>query len=157
MINGPCTDSTTTNTTQTQTGFIGTDFGDFSNLANVPLIGGLIASKSITTGVLHNEQGVFIPWKVICDKGQAYILQSCSILLDSNGNLTPQGDTAIGCIRNGLAVAAIGQKYNMLGLAQTVLNFAAGPTGCGGIVNLDTIKNAPDFENILNYLATLIP
>ena len=41
------------------------DFGDFSDLANIPLVGGMIASHSITTGILHNEQGVFIPWSVV--------------------------------------------------------------------------------------------
>src|SRR5437016_1096770 len=48
---------------QTST-FGGRDFGDFSDLRNIPIVGGIIASHSIATGVLHNEQGVFIPWKL---------------------------------------------------------------------------------------------
>ena len=68
--------------TQTQSqSFVGTDFGDFSNLAKIPIIGGLIASKSMHTGILHNEQGVVISWSTICNKGQAFILQSCNTLI----------------------------------------------------------------------------
>ena len=144
--------------TQTQTqsqSFVGTDFGDFSNLAKIPIIGGLIASQSMKTGILHNEQGVFISWSTICNKGQAFILQSCNTLIDSNGNLTPQGDTAVGCIRNGLAAAIYAQKHGIsLDLAKSVLNFAASLTGCSGIVNLDTIQNEPQFQNLLNIKAT---
>ena len=79
------------------------DFGDFSDLANIPLVGGMIASHSITTGILHNEQGVFIPWSVICAHGSQYLLKPCSSLVNPDGSLTSQGDTAVGCIRNGFA------------------------------------------------------
>jgi hypothetical protein len=47
------------------------DFGDFSDLANIPLVGGMIASHSVATHILHNEQGVFIPWSVICAQGSS--------------------------------------------------------------------------------------
>jgi hypothetical protein len=153
MINGPCTDSTTTNTTQTQTGFIGTDFGDLSNLASIPLIGGMIASHSKVTTILHNEQGVFLPWSFICNKGQSFILQSCSTLVNPDGSLTQAGDTAVGCIRNGIAAAVAAKQNNIpLGLLKGVLDFAAPLTGCGGIVNLDTIQNEPQFQSILNAI-----
>jgi hypothetical protein len=122
--------------------FIGKDFGDFSDLSNIPLVGGMIASHSIATGVLHNEQGVFIPWNLICQKGSQYLLESCATLVNPDGSLTAHGDTAVGCIRNGFAAAILGTK---LGLSfdqiKSALNFAAGATGCGGIVDLNQIQN----------------
>jgi hypothetical protein len=130
--------------------FIGKDFGDFSDLSNIPLVGGMIASHSIATGVLHNEQGVFIPWNLICQKGSQYLLESCATLVNPDGSLTAHGDTAVGCIRNGFAAAILGTK---LGLSfdqiKSALNFAAGATGCGGIVDLNQIQNSPDFQSLL--------
>jgi hypothetical protein len=133
--------------------FIGKDFGDLSDLSGIPIVGGMIASDSKITNILHNEQGVFLPWSFICNKGQAFILQSCSGLVNSDGSLTKAGDTAVGCIRNGIA-AVVGAKQNNipLDLVKSVLNFAAPLTGCGGIVNLDTIQNEPQFQSILNAI-----
>jgi len=133
--------------------FRGTDFGNLSDLASIPIVGGMIASHSKITNILHNEQGVFLPWSFICNKGQAFILQSCSGLVNSDGSLTKAGDTAVGCIRNGIA-AVVGAKQNNipLDLVKSVLNFAAPLTGCGGIVNLDTIQNEPQFQSILNAI-----
>ena len=71
------------------------DFGDFSDLANIPLVGGMIASHSVATHILHNEQGVFIPWSVICAQGSQYLLKPCSSLVNPDGSLTSQGDTAV--------------------------------------------------------------
>ena len=66
--------------------FVGQDFGD---LNNIPLVGGFIASKSVSTGILHNENGIFIPWSKICASGQQYLQQDCSQLVDqSTGVLT---------------------------------------------------------------------
>jgi hypothetical protein len=58
------------------------DFGDFSDLANIPLVGGIVASHSVATHILHNEQGVFIPWSVICAQGSQYLLKPCSSLVN---------------------------------------------------------------------------
>lgn len=130
--------------------FLDETFGDFSDLRNIPIVGGLIASHSIATGVLHNEQGVFIPWNVICQKGSQYLLESCATLLNPDGSLTAQGDTAVGCIRNGFAAAILGTK---LGLSfdqiKSALGFAAGASGCGGIVDLNQIQNSPDFQSLI--------
>ncbi len=142
--------SQTSTTTGTSQSFLGRDFGDFSNLSNIPLIGGLIASHSIATGVLHNEQGVFIPWNLICQKGSQYLLESCANLLNPDGSLTAKGDTAVGCIRNGFAAAILGTKLGLsFDAIKSALGFAAGATGCGGIVDLNQIQNSPDFQSLL--------
>lgn len=126
------------------------DFGDFSDLSNIPLVGGMIASHSITTGVLHNEQGVFIPWNVICQKGSQYLLESCATLVNPDGSLTAKGDTAVGCVRNGFAAAILATKLGMtFDQINSGLGFAAGATGCGGIVDLNQIQNSPDFQSLL--------
>lgn len=71
---------------QQSTAFTGTDFGDFSDLSNIPIIGGYLASQSIVTQVLHNEQGVFLPWSFICSHGQQFLLQPCSSFVNPDSH-----------------------------------------------------------------------
>jgi hypothetical protein len=47
------------------------------------------------TGVFHNENGVFIPWKTLCSASQSYLLESCGSLITPDGTLTSAGDTAV--------------------------------------------------------------
>jgi hypothetical protein len=118
--------------TQGTGSFVGQDFGNLSDLSNIPLIGGFIASKSVPTGILHNEYGIFIPWSKICAAGQQYLQKDCSQLVNSStGALTAEGDEAISCIRNGALIAALAEKHGMR--APSVLGLAAPIFGCGGI------------------------
>lgn len=112
----------------------------------------MIAQHSIHTGILHNENGVFVPWSFICDHTQQYLLQPCSTLINPDGSLNSQGEKAVGCIRNGFAGAVIGSKYLGLSFDQIkgILNGASGLTGCGGIVNLDQIPNSDMFQMLLS-------
>ena len=57
------------------------------------------------SGVYHNEKGVFVPWKTICNKTQQYLVESCDSLINSDGSLTSGGDRAVGCIWNGAIIA----------------------------------------------------
>jgi hypothetical protein len=133
------------------------DFGDFSDLANIPLVGGMIASHSVTTGILHNEQGVFIPWSVICTQGSQYLLKPCSSLVNPDGSLTSQGDTAVGCIRNGFAAATVATKYTLpFNLTKGILSGAAGLTGCGGIVDMSQIQNSDMLQYLLKTAASVL-
>lgn len=142
------TNMTTTSQPQTHTtgSFVGEDFGDFHN---IPLIGGLV---SRSTGVLHNEQGVFIPWKVMCPQVQQYLVEPCSSLMNPDGTLTSHGDREVGCIRNGLAIAiANAHTLNLpFGTLRGLLGGLAGATGCGGIVNLNQIQNTNIFQLLLH-------
>ena len=161
------------------------DFGDFSDLANIPIVGGIIASHSVTTHILHNEQGVFIPWSVICAQGSQYLLKPCNgsltsqgdtavgcirngfafvicaqgsqyLLKPCNGSLTSQGDTAVGCIRNGFAAAAVATMFNVpFDTIKNALKGFAGLTGCGGIVDMDQIQNATELQYLLHAAASL--
>jgi hypothetical protein len=137
-----------TTTTNQQPAFIGKDFGDFTD---IPIVGGTIGNHQ--TGVLHNEQGVFIPWSKICDSGQTVLQQQCSSLVNPNGSLTSQGDTAVECIRNGLAAAIVAQQNGVgQGLTKGALSFLAPLTGCGGIVDINQVASNPMFQQILQIL-----
>jgi hypothetical protein len=127
-----------------------------SDLANIPLVGGMIASHSITTNILHNEQGVFIPWSIICAQGSQYLLKPCSSLVNPDGSLTSQGDTAVGCIRNGFAAAALATKFNIpFDTIKNGLKTFAGLTGCGGIVDTDQIQNSTELQYLLHSVGSL--
>jgi hypothetical protein len=106
------------------------------------------------SNVWHNEQGVFIPWSTLCNaqQSQGILQQSCSDLVDGNG-LTQQGDRAIGCITNGAIITIGANKYHIsTDTVKAALGFLAGPTGCSGIVNLDTISQFPQFQSLLNAM-----
>ena len=89
------------------------------------------------TGILRNEQGVFIPWSKICNAGQQFLLQSCSELVDPSGSLTPTGDKATDCINNGLAAGVLAVNIGISpDVAKNILGTLASLTGCGGIVDM---------------------
>jgi hypothetical protein len=46
------------------------------------------------TGVFHNENGVFIPWKTLCSASQSYLLESCDSLINTDGTLTSAGESS---------------------------------------------------------------
>jgi hypothetical protein len=136
--------------------FVGQDFGDLSNLANIPLIGGFIASKSVSTGILRDEYGIFIPWSKICVSGQQYLQQDCSQLIDqSTGGLTADGDKAVGCIRNGVLIAALAEKHGIS--APTVLGLAAPIFGCGGIADLNQMQSSSYVQSLLSLVEPYVP
>jgi len=84
-------------------------------------------------GLYHNENGVFIPWRTICNQTQQYLLKSCDQLINPDGSLTSDGDRAVGCIWNGVILTGAGLKFHLpLGSITGILNGLAGPTGCGG-------------------------
>jgi hypothetical protein len=131
------------------------DFGNFSDLANIPILGGIIASHSVNTNIFHNEQGVFIPWSVICAHGSQYLLKPCSSLVNPDGSLTSQGDTAVGCIRNGFAAAALASKISLpFNLTKAILSGGTGLTGCGGIVDMSQIQNSDMLQYLLQTAAS---
>jgi hypothetical protein len=145
-----------TTSSPTSASFPGRDFGDLSDLSNIPLIGGFIASKSVPTGILHNEYGIFVPWSKICAAGQQLLQQDCSQLVDqSTGALTSDGDKAVSCIRNGALIAALAEKHGIN--APTVLGLAAPIFGCGGIADLNQMNSSPYIQSILNLVEPYMP
>ncbi len=77
-------------------------------------------------------------WNNICHQVQSLLVQSCGDLVNSDGTLTQSGETAVGCIRNGVALGLGGLAYGLpLPLIIPGLKALSGPTGCGNIVNWD--------------------
>lgn len=119
-------------------------------------MGRIIASHSVSTNIFHNEQGVFIPWSVICAHGSQYLLKSCCSLVYPDGTLTSQGDTAVGCIRNGFAAAVAATMFNVpFDTIENALKGFAPLTGCGGIVDTDQIQNSTELQYLLHSVASL--
>jgi len=107
------------------------------------------------TGVFHNENGVFIPWKTLCSASQSYLLKSCGSLINTDGTLTSAGDTAVGCITNGAIITVFATQFNMpLDTIKNILGIT-GPTGCSGIVNMDQIQTSPDLQRLVQFAGTM--
>lgn len=108
------------------------------------------------TGMFHNENGVFLPWRTLCSAEQSYLLESCGSLINPDGTLTSAGDTAVGCITNGAIITAAATQFNIpLDTIKNILGGFAEPTGCGGIVNMDQIRNSPDVQRLVQFLAIM--
>jgi len=109
------------------------------------------------SGVWHNERGVFVPWSVLCNQGQTYLIQSCSDLIDSRGTLTQAGDRAVECITNGAIITIAANTFHLpLDLVKSALGALAPMTGCDGIVNLNTIQTGPQVQSLLNMLSNAV-
>ena len=90
-----------------------------------------------------------IDWNTLCtDISQMNILlQPCSDLVNSNGTLTPAGDTAIGCIRNVLSLG-LGELHHGVPLGKVIfgLGLLMQPTGCGDAVNMNAVESPNQFK-----------
>ena len=86
---------------------------------------------------------------------QLALYQSCDELVNSDGSLTDQGQHAFYCIRNG---ALLGGGAKLLvpvaptGMIIRGLEMLAGPTGCGGIVKLDALRQISGLGSIISVL-----
>jgi hypothetical protein len=84
------------------------------------------------------QQGTGPDWNSICIQVQSLLVQSCSDLVNSDGTLTQQGQTAVGCIRNGVLLGLGGLSQGLpLPVVIGGLKLLSNPTGCGNIVNWD--------------------
>jgi hypothetical protein len=114
----------------------------------------LAAVLLTSTGVVRaqEEQSSGPDWNNICNQVQSLLVQSCGDLVNSDGTLTQSGDTAVGCIRNGV-VLGLGGLATGLPLFLIIGGHKAlsGPTGCGNIVNWD----AANLDQ-LNFLKSVI-
>jgi plastocyanin len=107
------------------------------------------------TGVYHNDNGVFVPWSTLCKAEQAYLLQSCSTLINPDGSLTTSGQTAVGCITNGAIITVLAAKFNLQNESiKGILDALTKPTGCSGIVDLNSIPNSPDIKRLVDLAAS---
>jgi hypothetical protein len=97
----------------------------------------------------------------ICNILQAGLYNSCGQLVNSNGNLTPAGNTTVKCIITGamLNVGATLLQIQPSFINNTLTNFSD-PTGCGGLVKIDQLNNlliaTGNMKGIVNQLIRLI-
>jgi hypothetical protein len=100
----------------------------------------LAAVLLTSTGVVkaQEEQSSGPDWNNICNQVQSLLVQSCGDLVYPDGTLTQAGQTAVGCIRNGVVLGLGGLATGLpLFLIIPGLKALSGPTGCGNIVNWD--------------------
>ena len=72
----------------------------------------LAAVLLTSTGVVRaqEEQSSGPDWNNICNQVQSLLVRSCGDLVYPDGTLTQAGQTAVGCIRNGV-VLGLGGLY----------------------------------------------
>jgi hypothetical protein len=96
-----------------------------------------------------------IDWNTLCtDISQMNILyQSCSNLVNQNDTLTPAGETAIGCIKNGLSLG-LEALHHGVPLSSVIygLGLLVQPTGCGNIVNMNSVESPNQFQFLTRAL-----
>jgi hypothetical protein len=104
-------------------------------------------AQNSTLGNVTASSG--IDWRILCNNiSQMNILyQSCDNLVSQNGTLTTAGETAMGCIKNGLSLG-LEALHHGVSLASVVfgLNLLTQPTGCGGEINMNAIESANQFQ-----------
>jgi hypothetical protein len=94
-----------------------------------------------------------IDWMQVCTTLQSALVPSCDTLVNPDNTLTSEGRRAVECVTNGalLALGATALKVPTPAIAGG-LDFLAASTGCGGIVNMNALKNVADPSTILQML-----
>jgi hypothetical protein len=99
-------------------------------------------------------------WMNACSTIQQFLYQSCDAYVNSDGTLTDEGDRAVVCIRNGAVLGGGG----MIGgippsIAAEILGGLAEMTGCGGIVDMQEVKQMVSLGRLtdLSALSRFLP
>jgi hypothetical protein len=96
-----------------------------------------------------------IDWDTLCtDISQMNILyQSCSNLVNQNDTLTPAGETAVECIKNGLSLG-VQAMHHGVPLSSVIygLGLLVQPTGCGNAVNMNSVESPNQFQFLTRAL-----
>jgi hypothetical protein len=99
-------------------------------------------------------------WMNACSTIQQFLYQSCDAYVNSDGTLTDEGDRALVCIRNGAVLGGGG----MIGgvppsIAADILGGLAEMTGCGGIVDMQELKQMVSLGRLtdLSALSRFLP
>jgi hypothetical protein len=98
-----------------------------------------------------------INWKAMCSAVQSALYSSCDTLVNSDGTLSPQGESAWICIRNGGALA-LGAMAIGVSPTATIsgLTSLSNPASCGNIVNFKVLPSIPNLKTIINLIPDTI-
>jgi hypothetical protein len=127
----------------------------------------MLLSSIIVVGVIHLVPEAFsqqaanltvgsrIDWNTLCTViSQMNILfHPCSDLVNQNGTLTPAGQTAIGCIKNGLSLGLEAMRHGVP-LSKVIfgLGILVQPTGCGDTINMNAVESPNQFRFLTRSL-----
>jgi hypothetical protein len=103
------------------------------------------------------QNTVRLNWKGMCSAVQSALYPSCDTLVNSDGTLSPEGQKAWICIRNGGALA-LGAMALGVSPAATIagLSSLSNPTSCGKIVNFNILPTIPNLKTIINLIPNTI-
>ena len=99
-------------------------------------------------------------WMNACSTIQQFLYQSCDAYVNSDGTLTDEGDSAVVCIRNGAVLAGGGVIGGVPpSIAADILGGLAEMTGCGGIVDMEKVKQMVSLGGLtdLSSLSKFLP
>jgi len=109
----------------------------------------MVFAQQNTTAAANMTAPSGIDWNILCnDISQMSILfGSCNDLVNQKGTLTPLGETAMGCIRNGLSLG-LEALHHGVPLERVIfgLGLLVQPTGCGSVVNMNAVESANQFQ-----------
>ena len=71
-------------------------------MTTIALAAVLLTSTEVVRA--QEEQSNGPDWNSICNQVQSLLVQSCGDLVYPDGTLTEKGQTAVGCIRNGVVL-----------------------------------------------------
>ena len=97
-----------------------------------------------------------LDWNQICNTVELALYNSCDEYVNSSGQLTYEGERAMGCIRNGLLIGGAAAGLNVpLGVIIPGLDMLAGMTGCDGIVKLDLLSTIGNPSQLLDMFTQM--
>lgn len=117
--------------------------------------GGFSGGSSVDSSGTPPPQssGRTVGWTGVCNTLQPVLLQSCTELVNSDGTFTSEGQLANDCIRNGIVLATGGIFVSQLPVPviSAALKTLPIQTGCGGIVNWDSIDQVSNLSGVLPF------
>ena len=102
------------------------------------------------------EQNNNLDWNQICNTVEFALYNSCDVYVNSSGQLTYEGERAMGCIRNGLLIGGTAAGLSVpLEIIVPGLDMLAGMTGCDGIVKLDLLSTVGNPSQLLDMFTQM--
>ena len=97
-----------------------------------------------------------LDWNQICNTVEFALYNSCDVYVNNFGQLTAEGERAMGCIRNGLLIGGTAAGLSVpLEVIIPGLDLLSGMTGCNGIVKLDLLSTIGNPTQLLNMFTQM--